>query len=61
MNTGLAILPAVDWLNARDSASLDGYGENGIFGSEYPVSLVKRVSYSKDVSLEAGLHWWVRW
>ena len=34
MNTGLAILPAVDWLNVRDSASLDGYGENGIFWSE---------------------------
>ena len=61
MDTGLTTLPAVDWLNAMDSASLDGCGENGIWGLELSCYLVKGVSYSKDVSLEAGLHWWVRW
>ena len=61
MDTGLATLPAVDWLNAMDSASLDGCGKMGFGDQNYLVTLVKRVSHSKDVSLEAGLHWWVRW
>ena len=34
MDTGLATFPAVDWLNARDFASLDSYEENRIWGSE---------------------------
>ena len=62
MDTGLAILPSVGWLNARNSASRDGYGENGSSGSELSCYFAKESFLeSKDVSLKAGLPQWLRW
>ena len=62
MDTGLATLPSVGWLNTRDSASRDGYRENGSSGSELSCNFGKEnFLESKDVSLEAGHPQWLRW
>ena len=60
MDTGLATL--------QQTGSMPGnllhlmvMGKMGFWDQNYPVTLVKRVSYSKNVSLEAEIHWWVRW